>query len=114
MGATRLDLFGQAINHRVTRAAQVARHLLAPLEWGVVGMRPGCGKVRRSVLTAELFDATPFIDQRQLLLGVQHNAVEEGRLVEGTGNGALHAGTVVAPDVDDQRVIQLIHFLDGS
>ena len=109
----RLDAVRPGNDHRVARAAQMAGHLLAPLEWGVIGMRPGCGKVRRSVLTAELFDAAPFLDQRQLLLGVQHDAVEEGRLVEGTGSGALHAGAVVAPDVDDQRVIQLIHFLDG-
>ena len=45
-------------------------------------------------------------------LGVEHDAVEERRLVERAGERALHAGAVVAPDVDDQRVVELAHLLD--
>ena len=107
-----LDAVRPGDDHRVARAAQVAGHLLAPLEGGVVGVRPGRGKVRRGVKAAKLFDAAELLDHRQLLLGVQHDAVEEGRLVEGTGGRAFHAGAVVTPDVDDERVVQLAHRLD--
>ena len=104
---------GPGHDHRVARTAQVARHLLAPLEGRVVGVRPGGGVVRGGVEAAQLLHAAELLDDLHLLVGVEHDAVEERRLVERAGEGALHAGAVVAPDVDDERVVELAHLLDG-
>ncbi len=76
-------------------------------------MCPGRGEVRCGVEAAELGDAAVLLDERELLVGLQHDAVEERRLVEGPGHGALHRRAVVAPDVDDQGVVELAHLLDG-
>jgi hypothetical protein len=62
---------------------------------------------------AESIDASELLDDLQLFAGVEHDAVEEGRLIERSGEGAFHAGTVVAPDVDDQGVVEVAHLLDG-
>ena len=55
--AARLDLAGPRDDHRVARPAQVARHLLAPLERGVAGPRPGGGDVGSGVVAAPPLDA---------------------------------------------------------
>ena len=110
--AVGLDAARPGDDHRVRVAAQVAGHLLAPLERGVVGVRPRGGEVRGGVEAAQLLDAAVLLDDLQLLVGVEHDAVEEGRLVERAGERALHAGAVVAPDVDDQRVVEVAHLLD--
>ncbi len=52
------------------------------------------------------------LDQLELLLGVEDDAVEERHLVERAGGRALHAGAVVAPDVEDQGVVEVAHLLD--
>ena len=54
-------------DHRVARAAQVAGHLLAPLERGVVGVGPRRREVRRGVEAAEVLDAAELLDDRELL-----------------------------------------------
>ena len=100
-------------DHRVAGAAEVAGHLLAPLKGGVVRVRPGGGEVRGCVEAAELFDAAVLVDHRELLLGVEYDAVEERGLVERAGQRALHRGTVVAPDVDDESVVELAHLVHG-
>ena len=41
------------------------------------------------------------------------DTVEEGHLVERASDGPLHAGAVVAPDVEDKRVVEVTHLLDG-
>ena len=43
----------------------------------------------------------------------ERDAVLHRQLVERAGDGALHAGAVVAPDPEDQRVVELAQFLDG-
>jgi hypothetical protein len=68
--------------------------------------------VRRSVHAAERVDPAVLIDQLQLLVGVEHERVEERRLVERAGVGALPARAVVPPDVEDQRVVRVAHLLD--
>ena len=99
-------------HHRVARAAQVARRLLAPLERRVAGVRPRRGDVRRRVVAAERLEATVLLDQLGLLRGIQDQPVEERQLVERARDGALEAGAVVAPDEDDQRVVEVAHRLD--
>ena len=100
-------------DHAVAGPAQVAGHLLAPLERRVAGMGPGCREVRRRVVAAERLDATVLLDELELLLGIEHDAVEERHLVERAGDRALHARAVVAPDVEDERVVEVAHLLDG-
>ncbi len=81
------------------------------------GVLPACAHaaaiVRRGVVAAERLDAAVLLDQLQLLLGVEHDAVEERHLVERAGDRALHAGAVVAPDVEDERVVEVAHLLDA-
>jgi hypothetical protein len=69
--------------------------------------------VRRGVLVAELFDAAVLSMSASCWVGVEHHTVEEGGLVERAGGGALHGGAVVAPDVDDQGVVELAQGVDG-
>ena len=99
-------------DHRIPVATEVAGHLLPPRERGVVGVGPGRREVRCGVLASQLLDAPVLVDERELLLGLEHDTVEEGRLVERAGDRALHARTVVPPDVDDDGVVQLAHLLD--
>ena len=100
-------------HHRVSCAAEVAGHLLAPLEWGVVGVGPGCGEVWRGVIAAESLDAPVLLDQRELVFGVEVHPVQKCHLFERPGEGSFHAGAVVAPDVEDQRVVEVTEVLDG-
>ena len=57
-------------------------------------------------------DAAVLVDQLELLLGVDVDAVQERHLVERAGRRPLQAGAVVAPDVEDQRVVEVAHLLD--
>ena len=69
--------------------------------------------MRRGVVAADGLDPAVRVDQLELLLGVQDDTVEEGHLVERAREGALHARAVVAPDVEDKRVVQVAGLLDG-
>ncbi len=51
--------------------------------------------------------------QFKLLLGRERYPVLGGELVERAGEGALHAGAVVAPDPDDEGVVELPHLIEG-
>src|ERR1035441_9936279 len=110
--AAGLDLVRPGDHHRVPRPAQVAGHLLAPLERGVPGVSPGRGEMRRGVIAAQGVDAAVLLDELHLLRGFEHDAVQERHLVERAGDRALHAGAVVTPDIEDERVIQVAHLLD--
>ena len=56
----------------------------------------------------------PAVELRELELHLvgQRDAVLHRQLVERAGDGPLHAGAVVAPDPDDQRVVELAQVLD--
>ena len=99
-------------DHRVAGAAEVRRVLLAPLERRVQRVRPRGRAVRRGVRAAERLEAAVLLDQLGLLLGVEHEPVEERQLVERAGRRALHARAVVAPDVEDERVVEVAELLD--
>ena len=109
----RLDPGGPGDDHRVPGPAQVARHLLAPLERGVARPRPRRRDVRRRVVVPPAVDAPVPLDQLELLLGIDVDAVQERHLVERAGRRALEARAVVAPDVEDQRVLEVAHLLDS-
>ena len=85
--------------------------LLAPLERAVPGPGPGRRVVRGDQLAAPHLQAAVLLDERELLLGRERDAVLHRQLVERAGDRALHAGAVVAIDVDHQRVVQLAHLL---
>ena len=51
--------------------------------------------------------------EAHLLIGGERDPVQRRHLVEGAGEGALQAGAVVAPDPDDEGVVELAHLLDG-
>ena len=46
-------------------------------------------------------------------LGEGENSIVGGHLIEGAFQCALGAGAVVAADVDDDRIVELAHVLDG-
>ena len=107
-----LILRGPGDDHRVARSAEMAGHLLAPLERRVAGPGPGGGDVRCRVVVAPGVDAAVLVDQLELLLGLDVDAVQERHLVERARRRPLEAGAVVAPDVEDQRVVEVAHLLD--
>ena len=68
--------------------------------------------MRRGGIGAPGAQAAVVLDQRELLGGGERDAVLHRELVERAGEGAFHAGAVVAPDVDDQGVVEFAHLLD--
>ena len=64
------------------------------------------------MIPAERVDAAVLLDQLELLVGFEHDPVEERHLVERPGDRPLHARAVVTPDVEDQRVLEVAHLLD--
>ena len=80
----------------------------------VPGPGPRRGVVRGDQVAAPHIQAAVQLDQRELLLGGQRDAVLHRQLVERAGQRALHARAVVTVDVDHQRVVQLAHLLDGG
>ena len=68
--------------------------------------------MRRRVIAAPGLNAAVLIDQLELLLGLDVDAVEERHLVERARRRPLQAGAVIAPDVEDQRVVELTHRFD--
>jgi hypothetical protein len=68
--------------------------------------------MRRGVFVAKRLDPAVLLDELQLMVGVEKNAIQERHLVERAGDRALHAGAVITPDVEDQRVVELAEILD--
>src|SRR4029453_8053584 len=86
--------------------------LLAPLERGVTGPCPRCGVVRLHHRGAPLLDASIAFDELELHLVGERYAILHRHLIERAGDRALHAGTVVAPDPHDHRIVELAQLLD--
>ena len=68
--------------------------------------------VRGRELRAPRLQPAVQLDERELLLGRQRDAVLHRQLVERAGERSLHARAVVTPDVDDERVVELAHLVD--
>ena len=51
-------------------------------------------------------------DELELTVRAEKQAIQKRHLIERTGDGAFHAGAVVAPDVEDQRVVGLAKIRD--
>ena len=99
-------------DHGVAGPAEVRADLLAPLERRVPGPGPGRRVVRRHDRRAPRIDPAIALRELELHLVGERDAVLHRQLVERAGDGALHAGAVVAPDPDDQRVVELAKFVD--
>src|SRR5271163_4421288 len=67
----------------------------------------GIGLVRAPVVIVQCVHRQNGLDRRHI-----DDAVVGGVLVEGAVHAAFGAGTIVAVDVDDQRVVELAHLLD--
>ena len=95
-------------HHVLVDAAEPRGVLLEPVERRVEGPRPAGRHVVVGLLGAPdvvelcIWSSTGIVD-----------AVEERDLVRRAERPALGAGAVVAVDVDDQRVVELAHVLDG-
>ena len=99
-------------DHRVAGAAEVRGDLLAPVERAVAGPGPCRRVVRPHHVAAPGLEAAPLERELELLLVGQRDPVQRRQLVERAGQRALHAGAVVAPDVDHEGVVELAHLLD--
>ena len=67
--------------------------------------------MRRGQRPAPGVEATVVLDLLELLLLGERDPVVDDELVESAGGRALHAGAVVAPDVDHERVVELAQLL---
>ena len=64
------------------------------------------------VRAAPFVEAAISFDRLQLLLTGERDAVQRCDFVERPGLSAFHARAVVAPDVNDERIIGQTHLLD--
>ena len=101
-----------AHDERVTRPSEMRADLLAPLERCVARPRPRRAVVGIHDLGSPLIEAAVPLGQLQLHLVGERDAVLHRELVERAGDRALHAGAVVAPDPQDQGVVELPELLD--
>ena len=103
-----LDVAGPGNAHALADAAELRGVLLEPGEGRI--KRPG--PARRHVVVGLLRapDVVPLH-----LVGDRHHvdAIKECDFVRRAERTALGAGAVVAVDVDDERVVELAHVLDG-
>ena len=102
-----VDVAGPRHGHALSRPAEVRRHLFRPFERRVHRPRPRCREVRESLV------GSPERVPEHLGLDRHGNAIEGGELVRRAVEHAFGAGAVVAGDIDDQRVVELTHVLDG-
>ena len=103
-----LDVAGPGNRHALPDAAELRGVLLEPGE----GRVKGPGPARRHVVVGLL--RTPDIVELHLDVDGHHvDAVEQRDFVGRAQRATLGAGAVVAVDVDDERVVELAHVLDG-
>ena len=108
-----LDAIGPVHDHGIAGPAEVRAHLLAPLEGRGPGPRP-----RRRVVGihdggAPLVEPAVEFGELELHLVGERDAVLHRELVERAGDRPLHAGPVVTPDPQNERVVELTELFDG-
>ena len=94
-------------DHALSSAPEVRCHLLGPLERRVEGPSPAHGVMRKCLIGA------PGVIPFHLLVSGHRDAVEGGELIGSTESRAFRTGSVVAADVEGQRVVELTHIFDG-
>ncbi len=103
-----LDVTGPGYRHVLADAAELGGILLEPGERRIEGPGPARRHVVVSLLGAP--DVIPFhlICDRHIV-----DAIEPRDFVGRAHRAAFGAGAVVAVDVDDKRIVELAHVLDG-
>ena len=96
-----LDAVRPVHHQRIARAAVVRSNLLRPLEWGIGRVSPTRVEVGVGVGIAQ------FVELVELVLDAVIQAIQHDHLVPGAGQATFGAGTVVTPDVEEQRVVEL-------
>ena len=99
--ALRLDALRPVHDHAIARTTEVRGNLLGPLKGGVGGPSPADGEVRESARVA------PRIDVVHHLVGFTDDAVEGHHLIVGALGAALGARSIVADDIEEERILQL-------
>ena len=107
-----VDAVGPVHDQRVARPAEVRADLLAPLERRVPRPRPRGAVVGVHDRRAPLVQPAVALGELELHLVGQRDAVLHRQLVERAGDRPFHAGAVVTPDPQDQRVVELAQLLD--
>ena len=102
-----LDSLRPVDHHAVAGSAVVRRHLLGPCERRVECDRPARRHVRIGL------GRPPLVHHLDEVGHLFRNAVEVRHFVEEPVHAALGARPVVTHDVEDERVVQLAHILDG-
>ncbi len=103
-----LDVARPRNAHALPGAAEVRGDLLGPTERRVERPGPAHGHV-----VVGPVGAPDVVEILQLVLDRNLDAVEHGDFVRRADQCAFGARTVVAADVDDERVVELAHVLDG-
>jgi hypothetical protein len=106
-GADIFDLRGPRDDHAVACAAIVRGDLLGPLERRVHRNGPAYREVVVGLPRAEV------VDVRKYLLGSEAGSVHRAFEVERAVEAGFGAGSVVADDVEDERVVGKAHLVDG-
>ena len=106
-----LDLRGPADGHRVARAAEMRGEELGPLVGRAAGPGPAGVILVVGLGRAEHVQAAKFVERRDVLRDGGGNAVLRQQLAD-RAVLALRRGAVVAPDVEDQRVVAVAERLD--
>ena len=101
-----VDMAGPGYRHALLGTPEMRRHLFHPLERRVHRPCPGRRKMRERLVRSP--ERVPEI----LGLHRHRDAIEGGEFVRRTVEHAFRARTVVAADVDNQRVVELPHILD--
>ncbi len=102
-----LDVAGPGDDHALPDTAEVRGDLLEPTERRIERPRP----MRRHVVVGLL--GAPDVVPLHLVCDGNGDAVEERDFVGRAEQPALGAGAVVAVNVDDERVVEFAHVLDG-
>ncbi len=99
---------GRPRHHQaVAGAAEVARHLLHPLE----RRRSGPAPANRIVML--VLGAADLVDVRQHRRHIVWKTLLCFHVVQGAGQRTLGTGAIVAHDVDDERVVAQAHGVEG-
>ena len=94
--------------HSLPSAAEVRRNLLGPSEWRVERPGPAHGHVVVSPVRSP-----DVVEVLELILDRDLDTVEHGDFVGRANQLAFGARTIVAADIDDERVVELAHVLDS-
>src|ERR1700757_2982924 len=93
--------------HSLPGPTEMGRHLLGPLEGRVKCPRPRDRHVRVGLIRSPVF-----VMQQLENLRESQDAVVGGHLIKGSLQSAFRARTVVAANVDNERVVELAFILN--